>query len=201
MKPPMYPISEAGFEMAARLRHACTAYDDAFGTHLEHVARFSGALGRAAGLPEAQIIEILHASPLHDIGKVALPFDVLNKPGKLSPEEMEVVKSHTTIGHRILDNSAWPVVQCAARIALSHHECWDGSGYPHSLRGEAIPLEARIVAVADVYDALLSRRSYKPAWTLDAVIDELRRLRGTKFDPRLLDLFLENLPQPAATVA
>ena len=105
-----------------------------------------------------------------------------------------MVKTHTVIGHRIMEGSEWPVIQCAARIALSHHECWNGSGYPHGLAGDAIPLDARIVAVADVYDALMSQRAYKPAWEEDMVIAEMRRLRGDKFDPAVFDLFIENLP-------
>jgi putative two-component system response regulator len=107
------------------------------------------------------------------------------------------VKTHTVIGHRILDGSEWPVMQCAAQIALSHHECWDGGGYPHGLRADRIPLAARIVAVADVYDALVSRRAYKPAWAESAVLDELRKGRGTHFDPAILDVFLAQIPEMA----
>jgi putative two-component system response regulator len=195
------PPIDPGIEMAVRLRRACEAHDDSLGSHLDHVAHYACALGRMLGLPEERIEELHFASPLHDIGKVAIPLDLLNKPARLSNEEMAVVRSHTTIGHRILEGSTWPVIQCAARIALAHHECWDGTGYPHALHGEEIPLEARIVAVADVYDALLSKRAYKPAWGIEAVVDELRRLRGTKFDPKLLDLFLSDLPRASASAA
>ena len=192
---------DAGFEIAARMRLACEAHDPSIVAHLDHVTHCACELARVAGLEEARVLDIFYATPLHDIGKLGLPREILEKPGRLTPEEMEVVVSHTTIGHRILDGSRWPVMQCAARIALSHHENWDGSGYPHKLQGEAIPLDARIVAIADVYDALLSRRAYKPAWREEAVLGELQRLRGMKFDPALLDLFLANLARmnvPAA---
>ena len=183
----------AGFEMALRLRFACEAHDPTIVAHLDHVTHCACELARLAGLDDERVAEIYYATPLHDMGKLGLPREILDKPGRLTPEEMQVVVSHTTIGHRILDGSHWPVMQCAARVALSHHENWDGSGYPHKLRGTDIPLEARIVAIADVYDALLSRRAYKPAWSEDEVLGELQRLRGVKFEPALLDLFLANL--------
>lgn len=184
---------DAGYEIAARLRLACEAHDPAIVGHLDHVTHCACELARLAGLDDTRVREIFHAAPLHDIGKIGLPREILDKPGRLTPEEMQIVISHTTIGHRILEGSDWPVLQCAARIALSHHENWDGSGYPHKLRGADIPIEARIVAIADVYDALLSRRAYKPAWCEDAVLGELQRLRGVKFEPDLLDLFTANL--------
>ena len=108
-----------------------------------------------------------------------------------------MLKTHTTLGHRILEGSAWPVIQCAAQIALSHHENWDGSGYPHGLRRDEIPLAARIVAVADVYDALISQRAYKPAWEEERVLGEMRQLRGTKFDPAIFDVFLAHVSEMA----
>lgn len=182
-----------GIEIAVRLRLACEAHDTTISSHLDRVSRYACEIGRRMGLSQARIFELHHATPLHDVGKIGIPVELLNKPGRLTSDEMETVKSHTTIGHRMLEGSPWPIIQCAARIALSHHECWDGAGYPLGLAGEAIPLEARIVAVADVYDALMSQRAYKPAWEEDAVIAELRRLRGTKFDPTILDLFLDHL--------
>lgn len=188
------PHSDAGLEMAGRLRLACEAHDASISQHLDRVSRYACEIGRLIGLSDVQLFDLRHATPLHDLGKIALPLEILNKVGRLTHEEMETVKTHTVIGHRIMDGSDWPVIQCAARIALSHHECWNGSGYPHGLAGEAIPLDARIVAVADVYDALMSQRAYKPAWEEDMVIAEMRRLRGDKFDPAILDVFIENLP-------
>ena len=145
-------------------------------------------------MPAARLHELSYAVPLHDLGKIGLPSALLAKPGRLTPEEMTTVMAHTRIGHGILEDSRWPVIQCAARIALSHHENWDGSGHPHGRAGEEIPLEARLTAVADVYDALSSPRAYKPAWEPDQVVAEMRRLREKKFDPGLLDLFLDYLP-------
>jgi putative two-component system response regulator len=108
---------------------------------------------------------------------------------------MATIQSHTTIGYDILSGNPWPTIECAASIALNHHENWDGSGYPNGRKGESIPIEARLVAVADVYDALFSARAYKTAWSENQVIAELRRLGGTKFEPTLIDLFLDNLPK------
>lgn len=184
---------EVGLELAARLRLACEAHEPDIAAHLERVSHYSCLLARLYGLPEEQVRLLHHAAPLHDIGKIGLPTELLTKPERLTDDEMALVQSHTVIGHRILDGSRFEVLQCAARIALHHHESWDGHGYPHGLAGTAIPLDARIVAVADVYDALTSQRAYKPAWDVDATITELRRLRGVKFDPELLDLFLAEL--------
>jgi putative two-component system response regulator len=186
--------TDPGVEMAGRLRLACEAHDAGISQHLDRVSRYACDIGRLMGLSDLQLFELRHATPLHDLGKIGLPIELLNKVGRLTHEEMELIKTHTTLGHRILDGSTWSVMQCAARIALSHHECWDGSGYPHHLVGDAIPMDARIVAVADVYDALMSQRAYKPAWEEDMVIAEMRRLREVKFEPAILDLFIENLP-------
>ena len=187
---------ELGLELAARLRLACEAHEPDIASHLERVSHYSCLLARLYGLPEQQVRLLQLAAPLHDIGKIGLPTELLTKPERLTATEMTLVQSHTVIGHRILEGSRFKVLQCAARIALHHHESWNGSGYPHRLRGTNIPLEARIVAVADVYDALTSQRAYKPAWDTDATIAELRRLRGVKFDPDLLDLFLAELQAP-----
>lgn len=187
-------------EIALRLRRACEAHEPTIGEHLDHVTRYACELGRLAGLSTVQISELQHATPLHDLGKIALPLALLNKPGRLTPEESAVIRTHTVIGHRILEGSHWPLIQCAARIALSHHECWNGNGYPRGLAGEDIPLDVRIVAVADVYDALKSRRAYKPAWEEDRAVEELRRLREVQFDPAILDVFLAHLPAIAASV-
>lgn len=186
-----------GVEIAARLRLACEAHDTSISSHLDRVSRYACEIGRLMGLDETRLLELHHATPLHDVGKIGLPQELLSKPGRLTREEMEMIKSHSMIGYRMLEGSPWPIIQCAARIALSHHESWDGTGYPQGLVGEQIPLDARIVAVADVYDALLSARAYKPAWEEDLVVSEMRRMRETKFDPAILDLFLNHLPQMA----
>jgi putative two-component system response regulator len=182
-----------GVEIAVRLRLACEAHDNTICSHLDRVSRYACEIGRLMGFDAGRLLELHHATPLHDVGKIGLSQALLNKPGRLTAEEMEIIKSHAMIGYRMLAGSPWPMIQCAARIALSHHECWDGSGYPQGLVGEKIPIDARIVAVADVYDALMSQRAYKPAWEEDLVIAEMKRLRGSKFDPEILDLFLANL--------
>ena len=187
-------IQDPGVEMAIRLRYACEAHDPSIVSHLDRVTRYACEIGRLVGLSETRLLELHYATSLHDLGKIGVPIELLNKPGALSRDEMEVIKQHTLIGHRMLDGSEWPVMRCAASIALSHHECWDGRGYPHGLSGVGIPLEARIVAVADVYDALISRRTYKPAWEEDRVMTEMRQMRGAKFEPEILDLFIEHLP-------
>jgi HD-GYP domain-containing protein (c-di-GMP phosphodiesterase class II) len=189
-----FDTKNPGVEIAVRLRLACEAHDTSISAHLDRVSRYACEIGRLMGLSNERLNELHYATPLHDVGKIGLPQELLSKPGRLTHEEMETIKSHSLIGHRMLDGSPWPLIQCAARIALAHHECWDGSGYPHGLAGEKIPLDARIVAVADVYDALMSQRAYKPAWEEDLVIAEMRRLRETKFDPAILDLFLKHLP-------
>lgn len=191
---------EPGVEMAMRLRLACEAHDTTLGSHLDHVAGYACSLARLAGLAEDRVNALHYASPLHDLGKIGLPIELLNKNGSLTEAEKELIKTHTVIGHRVLERSEWAVLQSASLIALHHHENWDGSGYPHALRGDAIPLDARIVAIADVYDALASQRSYKPAWDRTAIVEELLRLRGTKFDPDLLDVFLDNLSAIRAAV-
>ncbi len=194
-------LSDPGIEMALRLRYACEAHEHSISNHLDRVSLYACEIGRMMGFSMQHLAELRYAAPLHDLGKIYVPVNVLNKPGKLTPEEMEIVKAHTKLGHRMLEGSAWPVIRRAAEIALSHHECWDGSGYPYGLAGQNIPLDARIVAVADVYDALLSQRTYKPAWEESVVLNSMREMRGTKFDPEVLDVFLAHPPVPAAADA
>lgn len=182
-------------EMAIRLRKVCEAFDPTISSHLDNVARYACELARLADLSEDRIRQIHYAAPLHDLGKIGLRRTLLEKPGTLDANEMMTIQSHTRIGHDILAGNPWPTIECAASIALNHHENWDGSGYPNGLRGEETPIEARLVAVADVYDALLSTRPYKAAWSEDDVLGELKRLSGVKFEPGLIELFLDNLPK------
>jgi HD-GYP domain-containing protein (c-di-GMP phosphodiesterase class II) len=159
------------------------------------VAAYSALLGGKYGLPEEDILLLEAAAPMHDIGKIGIPDSILNKPGKLSDEEYESIKHHTVIGQRILLTSDSKLMAGARTIALQHHERWDGTGYPCGLKGEEISLPARICALADVYDALSLGRVYKPAWPQDKVLDFIRRERGGMFDPRIVDLFFENLDE------
>lgn len=198
MNPPA--ANDPGVEIAMALRRACEAHDPSIAKHLDRVSRYATELGRHMGLPTATLIELHYAAPLHDIGKIGLPLGILYKPGLLTSEEREIVKTHSLIGFGILEGSNWKVIQCAAQIALAHHECWDGSGYPQGLKGEKIPLAARIVSVADVYDALASQRAYKAAWSKDRILQEMKTGRGTKFDPEILDVFIKHIGDMALPV-
>lgn len=192
---------DPGVEMALRLRLVSEVHDKSLHGHLDRVAHYACNLARRLELPSELLYTLAYAAPLHDIGKLSLSPALLAKPGGLTEAEMEEVKKHTVLGHKILCGSRWPVMQSAARIALSHHENWDGSGYPFGLMGEKIPIDAQIVSISDVYDALHSKRTYKPAWDTASVVTEMKRLRGIKFDPTLLDLFLADLPQPIVSAA
>ena len=165
------------------------------GNHVKRVAEYSKILALKYGLSEAEAERIKTASPMHDIGKVAIPDAILNKPGKLTPEEYEIMKSHTVIGYNLLKGSKRRLLNAAAIIAIQHHEKWNGTGYPYGLRGEEIHLYGRITAVADVFDALGSERAYKKAWEIDRILQLFREERGEHFDPRLVDLFMENLDE------
>jgi len=161
--------------------------------HTERVGRTSALLARAAGVTDdlAELIE--KAAPLHDLGKVGVPDSVLLKPGKLSAEEFELVRTHTTIGAQIIGDTTSEVLTVARVIAETHHERWNGLGYPYGLEGEAIPLPGRVVAVCDVFDALTHERPYKRAWTVDEAVQELVTERGRFFDPELVDLFIDQV--------
>jgi HD-GYP domain-containing protein (c-di-GMP phosphodiesterase class II) len=183
-------LAEAEREIAHRLGVAVEWRDAETGVHIERMGRLCERLAREVGMTAEQAELLRHASALHDVGKVGISDDILLKPGKLDPAEWATMKTHTTIGASILSGSRSELVQLAEQIALSHHERWDGSGYPQGLEGEQIPLAARICAVCDVFDALLSPRPYKDAWPLRDVITELGSLRGTHLDPALVDAFL-----------
>lgn len=165
------------------------------GNHVKRVAEYSKLLALKAGM-SAQEAELLkQASPMHDIGKVGIPDAVLNKPGKHTPEEWEVMKTHAMLGYTMLQGSNRPILKAAATVALTHHEKWDGSGYPYGHAGDAIDIYGRITALADVFDALGSDRCYKKAWPLEDILELVKRERGKHFDPKLVDLLLEYLPE------
>jgi hypothetical protein len=183
-------FSEA--ELVKRLAMAVEYRDDDTGAHVERVSVHAGELATLAGIDAARVELIRHASPLHDVGKVAIPDAVLLKPGRLTDEERATIETHARIGWELLRGSGAEVLRAAAVIAHSHHEKYDGSGYPQGLVGEEIPIEGRIVAIADVFDALSSDRVYRPAFAPDRVREMMRNDRGTHFDPVLLDAFLES---------
>ena len=169
--------------------------------HIERIGRFSAVVARTMKVPDKTIEIIRHAAPMHDVGKIGIPDAILLKPGKLDDEEMAVMRTHTTIGAQILANSTSDVIQMGERIALAHHERWDGAGYPNRIAGEDIPLEARICAVVDVFDAVTVDRPYRKAVPHDEVIKMMIGDRGTHFDPDVLDAFLEAIEEIKAVQA
>jgi len=181
-------------EVVHRLGQAAEARDGETGLHIQRIGHLSRALGLAAGMSTAEADILQQASAMHDVGKIGIPDRILLKPGRLEDSERELMQTHTTIGAGILSGSTSPLLQTAEEIALTHHERWDGTGYPRGLKGEQIPLAGRICAIVDVFDALMSARTYKEAWTLDAALEELRKGRGTHFDPELLDTFVGLAP-------
>ena len=176
-----------------RLVMATEYKDEETGDHIVRIGKFCALLARQMGLPDVEVENIGFAAPMHDIGKIGIPDSILLKPGKLTAEEFDIIKTHTTIGAKILSKSKADIIRCAQQIAVSHHERWDGSGYPQGIAGTHIPLTGRIVALADTFDALTSRRPYKEPYPLELALDIMRQSRGTQFDPDLLDLFLENI--------
>jgi len=162
------------------------------------MSKISQVLARHTGMGEDEAEKVLNASPMHDIGKIGIPDSILLKPGKLDAAEWDIMKTHTTIGAEILSGHDSELMLMARDIALGHHEKWDGKGYPFGLKGEEIPLTARIVALADVFDALTSVRPYKQAWSIDDTMAELQRLRGNHFQPDLVDCFCDILPEVIA---
>jgi putative two-component system response regulator len=183
-------LEQAQFEMLARLAAAAELHDDDTGQHTLRVADLSVAIARGIGMPEAELELLRLAAPLHDVGKIAISDVVLRKRGKLTVDEFEQVKTHTTTGAQMLAGSPFELLALAEQTALTHHERWDGSGYPAGLAGEAIPITGRIVAVADVYDALTHSRPYKAAWSSADAISELTSQAGRHFDPIVVDAFL-----------
>lgn len=183
-------LQQAKFEILQLLGRAAEYRDDMTGQHTERVGRLSALIARQLKLPEWQIELIELAAPLHDIGKIGIPDDILLKPAKFEPHEYERMKTHTTIGASIMEGSSFAVLKMAGIIAHSHHEKWDGSGYPAGLKGEDIPIEARIVALADFYDALTHERPYKKAWSSAEAIAEVEQQKGYHFDPNIVDAFL-----------
>ena len=192
-------IAEREREIVLRLSRAAEFRDVETGSHIMRIAHFSDHIVRALGQNETECEQIFLASPMHDVGKIGIPDNVLLKPGRFTEAEFALMQQHTIIGHRILSGSQSELLQLAADIALSHHERFDGAGYPNKRKGHEIPIAGRIVAVADVFDALLSSRPYKRAWTLDEALGMIRMGRGKQFDPDCVDAFLLALPQILAT--
>ncbi|MBL4693148.1 MAG: HD domain-containing protein, partial [Magnetovibrio sp.] len=188
-------LDKTRLEVIRRLGRAGEYRDNETGMHVVRMSKSSQVLALAAGLGEERSQQILHASPMHDVGKIGIPDGILLKPGKFEPDEWEVMKTHVEIGTDIIGNDPSQLMQLARLIALTHHEKWDGTGYPNNLKGVDIPIEGRICAICDVFDALTSERPYKKSWSVEDAVNLINEQSGKQFDPDLVVLFNECLPQ------
>ena len=186
-------LKESELETLQMLGKTAEYKDPETNAHTQRVSHYCKILARAYGLDENLQDIIFYASPFHDLGKIGIPDRILLKPGKLDVDEYEIMKKHSQIGYEILKNSKRDILKAAAIVSYSHHEKWDGSGYPQGLKGEEIHIFGRITAIADVFDALGSDRCYKKAWSLDKIIELFNEEKGKHFDPNLIDIFMENL--------
>lgn len=182
------------YDIIRRLAAAAEFRDGDTGIHIIRMSQFAMKLGEALGLSAEECDLLHHASPLHDVGKIGIPDNILLKPGKLTPEEFEIMKTHTTIGAKILAGSDSPVMKMAEVIAMTHHERWDGKGYPNGIRGDEIPFVGQICSVCDVFDALTSERPYKKAWGFDETVAEIKKMSGFNFNPKIVECFMTILP-------
>jgi putative two-component system response regulator len=187
-------IKSVSLEAIYRLTRAAEYKDEDTGSHIQRMSNYAAAIARNMGLGERVSESILYATPMHDIGKIGIPDRILLKPGKLDPDEWAIMQQHTVIGARILEGSRTGIIRLGEIVAMTHHEKWDGSGYPRGLKGKQIPLVGRIVAIADVFDALTSKRPYKEAFSLERSYGIIRDGRGTHFDPDVVDTFFASEP-------
>jgi response regulator RpfG family c-di-GMP phosphodiesterase len=190
-------ITDTQAELILRLGDVVESRSNEAGNHVRRMAQVCHLLALESGMPDDETAVLMHAAPMHDVGKIATPDAVLLKPGRLTPEEWDIMKQHPTIGLQILDGSQRPILKAAAVIAHQHHEKWDGSGYPQGLKGPDIHPYARIVAVADVFDALTHERVYKKAWPIDQVRDYLHEVAGQHLDPYYVDILIRNIDKAA----
>lgn len=186
-------LNETRLQVVRRLGRAAEYRDNETGLHIVRMSKISRLLGEAMGMDAYECDLLLNASPMHDIGKIGIPDQILLKPGKFEPHEWEIMKQHSQMGADILEGEDSDLLTMARDIALTHHEKWDGTGYPNGLKGDDIPLVGRICAIADVFDALTSERPYKKAWSVEDALKLLQENRGTHFDPALVDTFMANL--------
>ncbi|APW36581.1 two-component system response regulator [Rhodoferax koreense] len=187
-------LRQTRLEIIQRLGMAAEYKDNETGLHVIRMSHYARILALAIGYSPAQADELFNAAPMHDVGKIGTPDAILQKKGPLTPEEWVVMRSHARIGAEILGEHPPGMLRLASSVALTHHEKWDGSGYPRGLKGTQIPIEGRIIAIADVFDALTSERPYKKAWTVEAAVELLQRESGKHFDPELVTAFLARMP-------
>ncbi|TGL90668.1 two-component system response regulator [Leptospira congkakensis] len=187
-------VKTTRLQIVQRLGMASEYKDNETGMHVIRMSHYSQSLALAYGYSSEAAEEILNAAPMHDVGKIGIPDHIIQKPGKLTPEEWEIMKRHPEIGAEIIGDHNSSLLKLARSIAITHHEKYDGTGYPYGLKGDKIPLEGRIIAIADVFDALTTVRPYKKAWEVDAAIEFLKKESGTHFDPNLVQKFVSVLP-------
>ncbi len=188
-------LKNAHLLLIQRLSRAAEYKDNETGLHIIRMSHYSKILALGYGCSDSYAENLLHAAPMHDIGKIGIPDSILLKPGKLTPEEFKVMKQHPEFGAEILGDSSVSVIDMAREVALGHHEKWNGTGYPKGLAGDLIPLSARIVALADVFDALTTKRPYKEAWPIEDAVAYMNEQKGEHFDPVLVDIFVNVLDQ------
>ncbi|TMO73179.1 two-component system response regulator [Pseudoalteromonas sp. S3776] len=186
-------LKQAHVDLVHRLGRAAEYKDTDTGEHIARMSQYSKLLALEFGMGEQQAELLRQAAPMHDVGKIGIPDAILLKPGRLTPDEFDHMKQHAAIGAQILANSSSPLLQLAHKLAIEHHEKWDGSGYPNGLKGEQISVEGRIVAIADVFDALTSKRPYKEAWSVEEALEHMQAQAGKHFDPDLINLFVNKL--------
>ncbi len=191
-------LHETRLQVVRRLGRAAEYRDNETGLHIVRMSKMAALLGKAAGMNEYDCDLLLNAAPMHDIGKLGIPDHILLKPGKFDAEEWAIMQTHAQIGADILSGDDSELLRMAEEIALSHHEKWNGKGYPNGLAGENIPLTGRLCALSDVFDALTSVRPYKKAWTVEKAVDLIKEESGKHFDPRLVELFIKLLPEMVA---
>ena len=186
-------IVESKLDIINRLARAAEYRDNETGMHVVRMSHYCSIIAKEAQLSSIECEQLFHAASMHDVGKIGIPDNILLKPGRLTKEEFTQMKTHTTIGGTLLDGGNSELLHTAQNIALTHHEKWNGTGYPKGLSSTDIPIEGRISAICDVFDALTSERPYKKEWPIDKAMDEITSQRGEHFDPELLDIFVANL--------
>ncbi len=188
-------LNDTRLEIIRRLGRAAEYRDNETGNHVIRMSHYSQLIGLEAGLSDEQAELLLNAAPMHDVGKIGIPDNILLKPAKLDDDEWETMRQHTTFGAEIIGNHSSEILDQARMITLTHHEKWNGKGYPRGLKGKEVPLMCRIIPIADVFDALTSERPYKQAWTSEKAVDVIQKEAGSHFDPALVEAFREVLPE------